>query len=158
MILFLDTEWADDVARDYVSIGLTSADDQHQYHAEVKPLPESAKPFVETVVYPLLERGAAVMPTAAMGKSLRTFVACVTIVTDEAPTIAFDHQTDKAFFTQIYRVNMGHVRIPVNWLDLESGDNSGTLANHSELHFRANPTAAAQRHHALVDATIAARA
>jgi hypothetical protein len=51
-MLFLDTEWADVLASERVSIGLVSADLHRTFDAERDPLPADPMPFVDAAVYP----------------------------------------------------------------------------------------------------------
>lgn len=53
------------------------------------PLPGAPSSFVRTVVYPLRDRGAAVMADASMTTALRAFLAEV-----HAPMIIADYQND----------------------------------------------------------------
>jgi hypothetical protein len=90
-LLFLDTEWADVLASELVSIALVSDDGNHTFYGERDPLPAEPGPWVVTVVYPLLERGAAAMPDVLLTKSLRTFLASI-----PAPVIVYDSPHDRA--------------------------------------------------------------
>jgi hypothetical protein len=64
---FLDVKWADVLASELVSMALVSLDEQHVFYAERDPLLKKPTPWVRTVVYPLLERGASAMRDARCG-------------------------------------------------------------------------------------------
>lgn len=72
--LFLDTKWADEAGTELVSLALVSEDGQRAFYAEREPLPLTATDFVRWTVYPLLDRGPAAMPDAAMTAALRQFL------------------------------------------------------------------------------------
>ena len=91
MKLFLDVEWADVLASELVSIALVSDDGGHVFYGERDPLPAEPSPWVATVVYPLLEWGAAAMSDDLLTKSLRTFLASI-----QAPVIVYDSPHDRA--------------------------------------------------------------
>lgn len=71
---FLDTEWADPLARQLVSLALVSEDGLHEFYAEINPLPQSPTDFVRHVVYPLLDGGSQAMPSPDFTKALRHFL------------------------------------------------------------------------------------
>ena len=62
MILFIDTEWADALANELVSLALVSDCGRFEFYAEREPLPSAGNDFVRDVVYPLLERGERALP------------------------------------------------------------------------------------------------
>nr|WP_254894379.1 3'-5' exoribonuclease [Xanthomonas citri] len=66
MRFFLDTEWADPMGSELVSIGLVSEDGVHRFYAERAPLPDRPTDFVQHVVYPLLQGGSCLMSEMAM--------------------------------------------------------------------------------------------
>jgi hypothetical protein len=51
MMLFIDTEFADQTARELVSIALVSQDGRFEFYAERDPLPAAPSDFVRTVVF-----------------------------------------------------------------------------------------------------------
>jgi hypothetical protein len=52
MMLFIDTEFAEQTARELVSIAMVSQDGRFEFYAERDPLPVTPSDFVRTVVYP----------------------------------------------------------------------------------------------------------
>lgn len=91
MDLFLDCEWADTLASELVSIALVSADGSRLFYGERDPLPLHPTPWVRSVVYPLLERGAVAMSDAVMTLRLREF-----LVSASNPTIHYDSGHDRS--------------------------------------------------------------
>lgn len=75
--LFLDCEWSDCInSTDLVSLALVPGDPARpEFYAEVAVLPADAPPFVQSVVYPLLERGRAAMNALAIATALRRYLA-----------------------------------------------------------------------------------
>ena len=72
--LFLDTEWADPIGSELVSLALITEDGVHRFYAERDPLPEVATDFVQSVLHPLFERGRWRMTDQAMTTGLRAFL------------------------------------------------------------------------------------
>jgi len=75
--LFLDTEWADTIGSELVSLALISEDGEHVFHAERDPLPAQPGDFVRAVIYPLLERGTCAMDDRTLTLRLRAFIATI---------------------------------------------------------------------------------
>jgi hypothetical protein len=73
MMLFIDTEFADQTARELVSIGMVSQDGRFEFYAERDPLPVTPSDFVRAVVYPLLDRGDRSRTDDEMSKQLHAF-------------------------------------------------------------------------------------
>lgn len=144
MKLFLDVEWADVLASELVSIALISDDGSHAFYGERDPLPAEPLPWVATVVYPLLERGAAAKPDTLLTRSLRTFLAAI-----PAPTIVYDSPHDRALCQ--YVLNGMDEPEPegatavIAWLHLD-------LDADRERWWGDHPEHQSQRHHAAVDA------
>ncbi|MBD9437348.1 3'-5' exoribonuclease [Pseudoxanthomonas sp. PXM03] len=150
--LFLDTEWADPTGSELVSFALISEDGAHRFYAERDPLPDVATDFVRSVVYPLLERGRYRMTDQAMTTGLRAFLCAVT-----EPIVVADYPNDLALLKYVIAgfdlsddqaAVCGPVPQPVMTRMLKEGA-TGMLI---EDYFAGHPTAAARRHHALVDA------
>jgi hypothetical protein len=156
MMLFLDTEWADALANELVSLALVGRDERFVFYAERHPLPEKPVDFVRSVVYPLLQRGDAAMHDPVFAARLQQFIEDVAEATGEKPAIAYDYPADKALFDYAYGgfEGSGPSDAPVAYFDLNRADPFYTLRR--EAFFR-DPAAAARRHYALTDA-YAARA
>lgn len=152
MYFFLDTEWADPIGSELVSIALVSEDGLHRFYAERDPLPAMPTDFVQHVVYPLLDRGPAAMTDRAMTTGLRTFLAAA-----PEPAIIADYPNDLSL-----------LRYVLDGFDLPDGQAAacgpvprpilthmlmdGTTWMLVEDYFEAHPEERARRHHAAVDA------
>ncbi|AKC88044.1 3'-5' exoribonuclease [Pseudoxanthomonas suwonensis] len=152
MYFFLDTEWADTLGSELVSIALVSEDGGHRFYAERDPLPATPTDFAQHVVYPLLERGRAAMTDQAMTTGLRTFLGA-----DPEPVVLADYPNDFSLLRYVLEgfelpdeqaAACGPIPQPVMSRMLKEGA-MGMLV---EDYFAAHPEAAARRHHALVDA------
>ena len=145
MKLFLDVEWADVLASELVSMALVSLDDQHVFYAERDPLPEEPTPWVKTVVYPLLERGALAMNDAALTRNLREFLAMI-----PDPWICYDSGHDRGLCQFIIdgmdEVDPEGPMVEVRWQRLDD------MASGCERWWKDHPEHRAQRHHARFDA------
>ncbi|WP_445147261.1 hypothetical protein [Dyella sp. Tek66A03] len=144
--LFLDCEWADVLASDLVSIALVSIDGRHEFYAESLVLPSDATPWVQSVVYPLLNRGDSAMDAQAMSKELCRFLSKF-----DHPCVYYDFPSDR---TLCQRVIDGH--------PTPHGRPSGLIEPSWQLVTDAGPALErwwrehadvdSQRHHALHDA------
>lgn len=146
MDLFLDCEWADILASDLVSLALVSMDRRHIFYAERDPLPVDPTPWVNTVVYSLLDRGQAAMDDATMTRSLREFLAGV-----DRPRICYDFRADRSlcqYAIDGFEVSEpeGPAPVDLRWQLCE--DMTVPIARWWATH----PEEQARRHHALVDA------
>lgn len=150
--LFLDTEWADVLGADLVSLALVSADGRQRFYAERDPLPKCPTDFVRVAVYPLLDRGSAALSDAAFTSELRRFLRGI-----EAPYVLFDYHNDGALLRYALAgfelpdaeaLSCGPVPSPVMTQMLREGLMTVLL----EDWFQAHPEATARRHHAAVDA------
>lgn len=143
--LFLDCEWADIAARDLVSIGLCSMDDQCAFYAEVDHLPDDPTPWVKAVVYPLLERGQAATSVASMSNRLHAFLASF-----ERPLVCYDHTADRDLCELILLAKNADSDRPADnrpeWILLSD------VAPALKRWWVEHPELQARRHHALVDA------
>lgn len=149
---FLDTEWADVLGSELVSLGLVSEDGQRVFYAERDPLPDAPTDFVKHVVYPLLERGVASMSDAAMTTALRAFLASV-----PEPYVLADYPNDLQLFTYVLAGfdltdDQAEACGPAPRPVLTRMHRDGQTTKVLEDWFLANPAEAARRHHALVDA------
>lgn len=82
--LFLDTEWADVLGAELVSLAVVSADGRESFYAERDPLPECPTDFVRSAVYPLLDRGSVALSDVEFTTELRQFLCGI-----EAPFVLF---------------------------------------------------------------------
>ena len=155
MMLFLDTEWADVLASELVSLALVGRDERFIFYAERDPLPDKPTDFVRAAVYPLLKRGDVAMPDPIFAARLQQFIADVAEATGEKPTIGYDYWADKAFFEYAYFgfEGSGPSSVPVGYFDLKELNPHYALG--TESYFRDNPVAAERRHSALIDAKAA---
>lgn len=150
--LFLDTEWADVLGSELVSLALVSEDGQHVFYAERDPLPDAPTDFVKHVVYPLLERGATAMSDAAMTTALRAFLASV-----PEPYILADYPNDLQLVAYVLAGfdlpdDQTQACGPTPRVVLTRMPKEGLMTILLEDWFSAHPKEAARRHHALVDA------
>ena len=88
--MFLDTEWSDERGPKLVSLALV-AETGEEFHAECAALPKRPTRFVEQVVYPLLEGGAAALDDFAFAVRLRAFIGRY-----DKPTIVYGFPFDLA--------------------------------------------------------------
>lgn len=153
MLLFLDCEWADINDAELVSLALVGEDPSRVFYAERGSLPVGAPPFVQEVVYPLLERGAAALTDLQFAQALRDFLSSI-----GNPTVVAD-----------YRVDFELLRFALNGLDLPSSAlsdlrplpeveellvSSVAMQSAIESCFSTQPSLSARRHNALVDAQV----
>jgi hypothetical protein len=149
MRLFLDTEFADQEAKELVSLALVSEDGKKQFYAEREPLPARATPFVQQYVYPLLDRGSAAMDVPTFTKRLRAFLLSV-----DAPHVIYDFPDDLRLLRHAIHGfdlpsdvadSLGQIQEVEGTLTL-----GGDVMRFAEAWFAEHPQA--KRHHALVDA------
>ncbi len=151
MRFFLDTEWADVLGADLISIGLISEDGSKQFYAERDPRPQATSDFVRHVVFPLLEGGACLMSDRAMTKALRAFLADA-----ESPRVIADYFNDIALLQFV----LAGFELPDEQVDAcgplpdfetQLADDLG-LRMAVEGWFSSHAEHQENRHHALVDA------
>lgn len=148
--LFLDTEWADNIGSELVSLALVSDDGAHRFYCEVSPLPKEPTDFVRYVVYPLLEHGYAARQLPEVTRDLRAFLARF-----DEPSILFDYHVDGALLNYA----LGGFGLPS-----EIADRLGpmpkvtamlitidSVSRGIEQYFLEHPQLARRRHHAGVD-------
>lgn len=150
--LFLDTEWADEIGTELVSLALVSEDGQHRFYAERDPLPKHPTEFVRSVVYPLLNGNGSAMTDQVMTRNLRSFLTSV-----PEPSVIADYPNDLALLKHAisgFHMSNSEAALcgpsprPVMTTMLKEG-RMGKLV---EGYFRSHPESAARRHNALVDA------
>lgn len=146
MNLFLDCEWADVLASELVSIALVSGDGQRIFYAERDPLPTNPTAWVQTVVYPLLDRGEKALSDPRLTLAMRTFLASI-----DAPQIHYDFGADRSLCQYVIDgFDMpeppGPLPARIAWHPCR--DLQGAI----ETWWRTHPDMQPQRHHALVDA------
>ncbi len=148
---FLDTEWADVLGADLVSIGLISEDGVHRFYAERNPLPAVATDFVRVAVYPLLQGGSASMSDMAMTTGLRAFLGA-----DTAPFVLADNHHDLALLRYVLAGfdlpdDQAQACGPPPQPVMTVMPKKGLTGQLVEDWFQAHPEQSARRHHALVD-------
>jgi hypothetical protein len=156
LILFIDTEWADVLANELVSLALVSDCGRYEFYAERDPLPAEATEFVRRVVYPLLDRGDRALPDGEFTRRLHAFLGQMQAAAKpERVTIAFDHRNDLDLLgiaLEAFHLPESPPRPVFQVLDLASL--GAAYKNAVEYRFMINPALAARRHHALVDARV----
>lgn len=148
--LFLDTEWADANGVELVSLALVSEDGTHEFYAEREHLPEHPTEFVKARVYPLLDRGDAILSDGEMTAALRSFlerVALPYVLADFPNDLKLLHLVLDGFPDGTSRTTNrpSSLVTTLMWRDKKM---SAAL----ERWFATRPDLAAKRHHALVDA------
>ena len=154
VILFIDTEWADQLANEVVSMALVSDCGKYEFYAERDPLPADATDFVRTVIFPLLERGKHALPDASFTQQLHTFFHTVQKAAKPGKvTVAYDHRNDLDLFgiaLEGFNLPETPPRPVFTALDLEPLGKAFQQA--VEACFAKDPAIQARRHHALIDA------
>ncbi|MNM41906.1 hypothetical protein D3C81_527340 [compost metagenome] len=153
MLLFLDCEWADVLEAELVSLALVGEDESRVFYAEREVLPMPAPPFVQKVVYPLLDRGTAAMSNLAFTEALREFFDGT-----PDPLVIADYSLD----FELLRWALSGTGVPVQERNSSTESpkykellaSSPALLASIEAKFSAVPSLAARRHHALVDAQV----
>jgi hypothetical protein len=152
MRFFLDTEWADNLGSELVSIALVAENGIESLYAEREILPPHPTDFVRGVVYPLLDRGKSALSDLAMTTGLRGFLNA-----GKASVIYADYAND----LQLLRYALAGFDLPDNQVSscgplppkadarIIHDRRSAALV---EAYFESHPAARARRHHALVDA------
>lgn len=151
MKLFLDTEWADPIGSELVSLALISEDGAHQFYAERDPLPASPTDFVRHAVYPLLQGGPAAMSDLAMTRALRAFLRGT-----PGACLFADYPNDLQLLQYVlagFDLTNDQVQAcgPVPEVAMQILASRCIRAG-IETWFQDNPGQRARRHHALVDA------
>lgn len=146
--LFLDCEWSDHIVdTDLVSLALVPGDPARpEFYAEVAELPANAPPFVQAVVYPLLDRGRAAMDALAIARSLRRYLASFS-----DPIIMYETGMDLMLFSDA--LDHSQCTEPLPRLRPNLIQVPGYLQRVEQL-FSADAALRDRRHHALVDARV----
>lgn len=152
MYFFLDTEWADTLGSELVSIALVSEDGMHRFYAERDPLPATPEDFVKHVVYPLLQRGPAAITDQAMTMGLRAFLGAA-----PDPVVLADYHNDFSLLRYVLEgfelpEEQAAACGPIPQLVMTRMLKDGCMLRAIEDYFAGHPEAAARRHHAMVDA------
>lgn len=151
MNLFLDTEWADPIGSELVSLALVSEDGARQFYAERDPLPASPTDFVRHAVYPLLQGGPAAMSDMAMTRALRAFLSATpgACVLADYPNDLQLLQYVLAGFDLVDDQVQACGPVPEVAVQILA---SSCIRTGIEAWFQDNPSQRARRHHAMVDA------
>ena len=156
MILFIDTEWADALANELVSLALVSDCGRFEFYAERDPLPTVATDFVRDTVYPLLERGASALRDAEFTSRLHRFIGEMQAAAKPGRiTVAYDHRNDLDLLgiaLEAFHLPETPPRPAFGTLDL--GSLGRDYQDAVDQCFARDPLSAMRRHHALVDARI----
>jgi hypothetical protein len=156
MILFIDTEWADVLANELVSLALVSDCGRFEFYAEREPLPAAGNDFVRDIVYPLLERGDRAVPDLQFTRSLHEFIGASQRAAKPKPlTVAYDHRND----LDLLGIALDGFDLPESpprpWFaELELRPLGRDYECAVERRFSSDPRLAGMRHHALVDARV----
>lgn len=154
MIVFVDTEWADVLASELVSLALVSECGRFEFYAERDPLPAAPTDFVRSVVYPLLDRGPHACSDAEFTRRLHAFFETVAGVAKHGRvTVAYDHHNDLDLLNHAldgFEEPETPARPAFNAYNLELLGIRYDLA--VEEIFEGDPEFRRRRHHALVDA------
>jgi hypothetical protein len=156
LILFIDTEWADALANELVSLALVSDCGRYEFYAERDPLPAVATAFVSQVVYPLLDRGDRALPDNEFTRRLHAFFGRMQAAAKpDRVIVAYDHRNDLDLLgiaLEAFDSPETPARPAFQGLDL--GSLGGAYKNAIESRFMVNPSLGSRRHHALVDARV----
>lgn len=156
MILFIDTEFADTLASELVSLALVSDCGRFEFYAERDPLPSRPTDFVRSVVYPLLERGARAMPDPLFTEALHTFFAQARPAARHGKIlVAYDHRADLDLLNYAldgFEAPETPQRLAFDAFDL--GLLGIRYAHSVENLFEADPALRARRHNAFIDAWV----
>jgi hypothetical protein len=158
VILFIDTEWADQLANEVVSMALVSDCGNFEFYAERDPLPANPMEFVKTVVYPLLDRGKHALPDAIFTQQLHEFFhTAQKAARPSRVTVAHDHRNDLDLLgiaLEAFNLPDTPPRPAFGTLDLGLGSRGAAFAKNVEECFAKDAALTARRHHALVDARV----
>jgi hypothetical protein len=156
MILFIDTEWADALANELVSLALVSDCGRFEFYAEREPLPSAGNDFVRDVVYPLLERGKRAVPDPQFTHLLHEFFGTAQRAAKPKPlTVAYDHRNDLDLLGIALEGFDRPESPPRPWFaELELRTLGRDYERAVEQRFASDRQLAGLRHHALVDARV----
>jgi len=156
VILFIDTEWADELANELVSLALVSDCGRFEFYAERDPLPADATEFVRTVIYPLLERDLRALPDANFTQQLHEFFRTAQrTARPNKVTVAYDHRNDLDLLgIALEAFNLPDTPPRPAFATLDLSSLGAAFPQHVEACFSNDSTLSARRHHALVDARV----
>ncbi|KAB7763916.1 3'-5' exoribonuclease [Xanthomonas campestris pv. olitorii] len=152
MRFFLDTEWADTIGSELVSIALVAESGIDYLYAEREILPARPTDFVRSVVYPLLDRDQSVLTDQAMTRRLRGFLNSASaplIFADYANDLQLLHYVLAGFDLPDTQVSACGPTPRAVDVQIIHDRQTATLV---EAYFEAHPAVQSRRHHALVDA------
>ena len=156
MILFIDTEWADALANELVSLALASDCGRFEFYAERDPLPAKPTDFVRDAVYPLLDRGAHALSDSQFTSQLHRFFGQMQAAAKpDRVIVAYDHRNDLDLLgiaLEAFNLPESPPRPAFGTLDL--GSLGRAYADAVNECFARDPKSASRRHHALIDARI----
>jgi len=156
MILFIDTEWADVLANELVSLALVSDCGRYEFYAERDPLPSNGTDFVKAVVYPRLDRGERALPDAEFTRRLHVFLGTAQgAAKPDRVTVAYDHRND----LDLLGIALEGFDAPDTpprpyFAETDLASLGQPYQRAVEQCFAADSGLAARRHHALVDARV----
>lgn len=153
MRFFLDTEWADTLGSELVSVALV-AENGEFFYAERDTLPEYPTDFVRQVVYRQLDRGPSACSDEAMTRSARAF-----LVRGRSPAIYSDYANDLQLLRYVlagFDLSEAEVSAcgPAPEAMVTEVIHDKVTLTLVEAYFEAHPHVRARRHHALVDAEV----
>jgi hypothetical protein len=156
LILFIDTEWADVLANDLVSLALVSDCGRYEFYAERDPLPANGTDFVREVVYPLLDRGERALPDSEFTRQLHEFLGRMQgLAKPERITVAYDHRNDLDLLGIALEAFDAPDTPPRPYFQEHDLGTLGLPYKRAvEDCFTRDEGASARRHHALVDARV----
>jgi hypothetical protein len=156
LFLFIDTEWADVLANEIVSLALVSECGQYEFYAERDPLPADGTEFVMTTVYPRLERGAHALPDTEFTIRLHQFFGTVQrAAKPDRLTVAYDHRNDLDLLgIALDAFNLPDLPPRPAFDEFELSGLGKAYEEAVETAFASDPALAARRHNALIDARV----
>jgi 3' exoribonuclease, RNase T-like len=156
MLLFIDTEWADVLANELVSLALVSDCGRFEFYAERDPLPGESTDFVREVIYPLLDRGEYALGDAEFTNRLHEFFGRMqSIAKPDRVIVAYDHRNDLDLLG-IALEGFNHPETPPRpAFEVQDLAPLGAAYQQAvEAVFATNPELQKRRHHALTDARV----
>jgi hypothetical protein len=156
VILFIDTEWADVLANELVSLALVSDCGRYEFYAERDPLPDESTEFVRTIVYPLLERGEFAMSDVDFTRRLHAFFGTVQRAANpRRVSVAYDHRNDLDLLgIALDAFDTPHSPPRPAFEAIELAALGAPYTRAVEACFIRDPALGTRRHHALIDARV----
>jgi 3' exoribonuclease, RNase T-like len=156
VILFIDTEWADVLANELVSLALVSDCGRFEFYAERDPLPTESTDFVQSLVYPLLDRGDVALDDSRFTQALHRFFGQVQAAAKPSRvTVAYDHRNDLDLLgIALEGFNLPETPPRPAFQMLDLGPLGNRYQQAVENCFTESPALQAKRHHALIDARV----